>query len=130
MNENKKNDIMLKIGILLGVLGGAMAILESCIVLAYTSGGYGLIGLTVAILILATTIIIYKGSRLLGAIIMFFSSLIGQLIGGAVGLVLVVITSPPPSPVFNETFAVSSWTMLSLLGSILILFVIWKSRGE
>jgi hypothetical protein len=128
MNETKRIATMNNVGILLGILGGAIAILESSSILVYASGGYGLVGLGVAILTLAGAIIVYKGPILLGAIIMFFSSLIGQLIGGAIGLVLVVITSPPPSPVFNETFAVSSWTLLSLVGSILILFVTWKSR--
>jgi len=125
MNETTMNNV----GIILGFLGGAIAILESSIVLAYTNGGYGFVGLGVAILTLVGTIIVYKGHRFLGAIIMFFSTLIGQLTGGAIGLALSVITAPPPSPLHNDRFIVSSWTILSLVGSILILFAVWKSRG-
>jgi len=129
MDETKKIDAMNTVGILLGILGGAIAILECSIVLAYTSEGYGLVGLGVAILAIAGAMIVYRGRRLLGALVMFFSTLIGQLTGGAIGLVLSVITAPPPSPIYNDRFIVSSWTILSLVGSILILFAIWKSKG-
>jgi hypothetical protein len=133
MNEIKKTDTMCKVGMVLGFLGGGVATLESTYILAYTSGRYGfgrfgLVGLGVALLALTGAIIIYKGSRPVGAMIMFLSSLIGQLTGGAIGFALVVITSPPPLPIFNETFLVSSWTFISLIGSVLVLSSLRKGR--
>ena len=112
------------VGIVLGFLGGAMAVVESSIVVAHTSVsgryGYGLAGLIVAVLTLAGAIIVYKGRRLLGASIMFLSTLIGQLTGGAIGWFIAVFTAPPPPPWLNLTFAVSSWTIFGLVGSILV----------
>jgi len=124
----KKREISSNGGIILGVLGGALAVMESSIVLAYTNGGCGLVGLIVAILTLAGAIIAYKGPRLLGSLIMFFSTLIGQLTGGAIGLAIAAFTVPPPPPWFTLTFGVSSWTLLGLVGSIFILLSLWKSR--
>lgn len=116
--------------VLLVVLGGTIAILESIMVLAFTSGTHGLADLAVATLILAGFSIAYKGFRTLGIIVVFLSSLIGQLTGGTIGFVLAVFLSPPPPPFFNETFVVSRWTLLSLLGSILLLFAVWKNREK
>jgi len=116
------------LGILLGVLGGSVAVLESSIVLAYSSGSYGLVGLVVAILIIAGSVIVYKGHRLVGAMIMFFPSLIGQLTGGGIGWVIVFIIAPPPPPWFSDRFVVTNWTLFGLVGSILILFAIWRSK--
>jgi len=127
--EKERKISLNNVGIILGVLGGVMAILESSIVLAYSSGRCGSVGLIVAILALAGAIIAYEGSRLPGATVMFFSTLFGQLTGGAIGLAISIITAPPPSPIFNETFGVSGWTMLSLVGSILLL-VSLKSRRK
>ena len=121
MDETKMN----KVGIFLGILGGAIAILESGMVLAYSSGGVGLVGLVVAILTVAGVIVFNKGRRLLGATIMFLSTLIGQITGGIIGFILIA-----PSPIFNERFGVSGWTLFGLVGSILILFTIWRSRGQ
>jgi drug/metabolite transporter (DMT)-like permease len=127
--EGKRGVSLKNVGFILCGLGGAMAVLESGIVLAYTSGGAGLVGLLVAVFILAGTLVVHKGFELPGALIVFLSSLIGQLTGGTIGLALVAITSPPPSPIFNDKFVVSSWAIFSLIGSILILFAMWK-RGE
>lgn len=126
--EKGKGMFLNNVGIILGMLGGAIAVLESSIILAYTTGSHGLVGLGAAILTIVGAIIAYKGSRLLGALIIFFSTLIGQLTGGIIGLAISVIIAPPPSPIFNETFVVSGWTALSLVGSVLILLAIWKSR--
>jgi len=57
-NREKRNSLN-NVGIVLSVLGGAIATLDSSIVLDYTSGRYGLVGLEVAILILAGAIIVY-----------------------------------------------------------------------
>ena len=129
MMEQKKGMFSINAGILLGILGGAASFLESCIVVTYSTGNYGLVGLGVAIFALSGAVIIYKGSRILGTIIMFFSSLIGELTGGIIGLVIAVI-NPSFLSIFNDTFVVSSWTILSLIGSILILFNLWKDRGK
>ncbi|MEM3442531.1 MAG: hypothetical protein QXM86_01545 [Candidatus Bathyarchaeia archaeon] len=127
--EKERKISLNNVGIVLGILGGVMAVLESSIVLAYSLGRCGSVGLIVAILVLAGAMIAYMGFRLPGAMVMFFSTLFGQLTGGALGLTISIITSPPPSPIFNETFGVSGWTMLSLVGSILLL-VSLKSRRE
>jgi len=129
MMEQKKGMFLINAGILLGILGGAVSFLESCVVLTYTTGHYGLVGLGVAILALSGAVIIYRGARIFGTIIMFFSSLIGELTGGIIGWVLVVI-NPSFWSIFNEAFVVSSWTIFSLIGSILILFTLWKDRGK
>jgi hypothetical protein len=120
---------MIKVGIFLGLLGGVMAVFESSVFVVITNGWYSLIGLGFAILILAGAVIAYRGHALYGGLIMFFSSLIGQLIEGAIGLALAVIASPPPPPLFNLSFTVSSWTIFGLVGSILILLAFWKNRG-
>ena len=130
MMEQKKGLISINAGILLGILGGAASFLESCIVVTYTTGHYGLVGLGVAILALSGAVITYKGSRILGTIIMFFSSLIGELTGGIIGWVFAVINPSIFLSILNDTFIVSSWTILSLIGSILILFNLWKDRGK
>ena len=124
MNETK----MVKVGIILGIIGGAMAILESGFVLVFTSGHGGAVGLVVAILTIAGSIIVYKRSKLVGAVLSFFSTLIGQLTGGILGWVIAVFIAPPPPPWFSETFIVSSWTLFGLVGSVLILSTVWKTR--
>lgn len=130
MNEIQKIATMNNVGILLAILGGVIATLESGIVVAYTNGDYGLVGLGVAVLTIAGAIIVYRGRIILGATIIFFSILIGQLTGGAIGLAISVITSPPPSPIFNDRFIVSSWTILSLIGSVLIILSFRINRNK
>jgi hypothetical protein len=125
------------VGFLLGVLGGVGSILQSSFVLAYVykmgriGEGWGLVGLAIGILATVGAVLVYKGVRLAGALITFFSTLTGQLTGGVIGLALwVMIGGPTARAIFNMglRFAVSSWTILSLVGSVLILTTIWKSR--
>ncbi|MEA2089265.1 MAG: hypothetical protein U9O89_00685 [Thermoproteota archaeon] len=116
-----------------------MSILESGVILAYAyemgriGEGWGLVGLGVGILATIGVVMVYKGIRLAGALITFFSTLVGQLSGGAIGLALwVLIGGPTARAIFNTglRFAVPSGTILSLIGSVTILAAIWKSRRE
>lgn len=122
-------------GIFLGFLGGVVAISQSGIVVAYSImrdqfGRYGLVGFGVAVFVLGGAIISYKRSTLLGALIIFFSSLIGQFVGGAIGFVLATPTWPTSfvSAIYNMDFGVSAWTLFSLSGSILLLWCLWRKR--
>lgn len=122
-------------GILLGFLGGLMAILESTIVVVYTItrgefGRYGLVGLGVAVLILVGCMTYWKLSKPFGATLMFLSALVGQLIGGIFGLILATSTYPTSwaNAIYSLDSLVSGWTVFSLVGSILLLVGLWRYR--
>jgi len=132
--ENKRGRLEIG-GFLLGLLGGLMAILESTIVVAYTTmrgefGRYGLVGLGVAVLILVGCTTYWRFSKPFGAILMFLSALVGQLIGGIFGLILATSTYPASwaGAIYGFDFLVSGWTVFSLIGSILILVGLWRGR--
>lgn len=132
LRMEKKGGNLENAGIILGFLGSVTAILQSSIVVAYSVaidkfGRYGIVGLGISILTFAGALIVYKGYRPFGAMIMFFSSLIGQLIGGAIGFILATLTSPLRT-VYNMDFLVSGWIVFSLIGSILILFALGRSK--
>jgi len=126
------------IGILLGFLGGAVSILQSGIVMIYAFergyqfGRFGLVGFGIAVFILVGAVMFYEGHMLLGALLMFFSSLVGQLVGGAIGFILATPTWPtsPVGTIYNMDFSVSAWTLFSLVGSVLLLFALWRSRKK
>jgi hypothetical protein len=113
------------VGVLLVFLGGIVSLLESGLVVWYSvvwfTVGFGAGGLVVAFLVTAGAVILYKSRfKLVGALLVLCSSAVGQLTGGAIGVVLSVFF-PQYRPIFNGTFLVSRWTLLALIGSILIL---------
>jgi len=118
------------VGVILGAISGIMSLLESTIVFSSTMSSVKIIGYLIAwylvaiglaLLVLSATLIVYKGRKVLGGTIMLVASLslpinlILLLIPGPVGdLIPILHYHPQPA---------SSWLLLSLIGSILILFI-------
>lgn len=116
------------VGVILGFISGVMSLLESSIFFSFKISSVGivkyliawyLVALGLALLVLSSAFIVYKGREALGGTIMLITSLslpinfILLLIPGPVGnMIPVLYYHPQPA---------SSWLLFSIIGGILIL---------